>query len=204
MKATVICKLATHLSAGHKRATLEIYAPSLRRLPEGSMLVMATLPVIDWNDCLLQDLRNLHKKMSVRAYAAIVMIDPFACWEDFAELLKEARISGVVNFPPATIIERPTAGMPVNTGPELEIRRMEWFASMGFKVLFVASRDSEIIQAESRLGSQLEGIVYLPEEALALRVCDEMELVSLGQQGSSIPKFSLLNTTAPKRPVRKK
>ncbi|MCP3476070.1 hypothetical protein NLM33_38220 [Bradyrhizobium sp. CCGUVB1N3] len=167
------------------------------------MLVMATLPVIDWNDCLLRDLRALHQKASVHVYAAMVMIDPFACWEDFADLLKDAKISGVVNFPPASIIERPTAGMPVNTGLELEFRRMEWFASLGFKILFTAARDSEITVAEKRLGSRLEGIVYLPEEALALRVCDQMELVSLGQQGSAIPKFSLLNTTAPRRPVRK-
>lgn len=85
------------------------------------MLVMATLPVIDWNDCLLRDLRALHQKASVHVYAAMVMIDPFACWEDFADLLKDAKISGVVNFPPASIIERPTAGMPVNTGLEPRI-----------------------------------------------------------------------------------
>lgn len=166
------------------------------------MLVMATLPVIDWNDCLLRDLR-LRKKTSVHVYAAMVMIDPFACWEDFADLLKDASISGVVNFPPASIIERPTAGMPVNTGQELELRRMEWFATLGFKLLFAATRDSEFTAAERRLGPYLEGFVHLSEEALALRICDEMELVRLGQRGSSIPKFSLLDTAASKRPVRK-
>lgn len=204
MKATIVCKLATHLSAALEDAPLEIYAPSLRSLPAGSMLVMATLPVIDWNDCLLRELHRLRKKTSVHVYAAMVMIDPFACWEDFADLLKDAGISGIVNFPPAAIIERPRAGTPVNTGMELELRRMEWFASRGFKILFAATTDSEITMAEKRLASHLEGIVYLPEEALRLRICNEMELVSLGQQGSSIPKFSLLNAMASKRPVRKK
>ncbi|WOH80166.1 hypothetical protein RX327_30685 [Bradyrhizobium sp. BEA-2-5] len=204
MKTTVICKLATHLTAAADRAHLKIYAPSLRDLPEGSMLVMATLPVIDWNARLLQDLRRLDRQTSIHIYAAMVMIDPFACWEDFADLLKEAGISGVVNFPPASIIERPMAGMPVNTGLELELRRMEWFASLGFKILFAAAEDCEITTVERRLGSHLEGIVYLPEEALARRICDEMGLISLGQQASSMPRFSFLHATASKRAVRRK
>ncbi|MEY9362896.1 putative TIM-barrel enzyme [Bradyrhizobium yuanmingense] len=28
------------------------------------------------------------------------MIDPFVCWEDMAESLKDARITGVANFRP--------------------------------------------------------------------------------------------------------
>ncbi|MCG2631957.1 MULTISPECIES: hypothetical protein [Bradyrhizobium] len=183
---------------------MEIYAPSLRSFPADSMLVMATLPVVDWNDCLLRDLRSLDKQASIRAYAAMVMIDPFACWEDFADLLKEARISGVTNFPPASIIEQATDGMPINSGLELELRRMEWFASLGFKILFVAAKDSEITMAETRLGAHLEGIVYLPEEALARRICDEMGLISLGQQASSMPRFSFLHATTSQQTRRKK
>ncbi|MCK1481815.1 hypothetical protein IVB25_03545 [Bradyrhizobium sp. 193] len=200
----VICKLSTHLTAAPNGAPFEIYAPSLRSLPAGSMLVMATLPVIDWNDCLLQDLRSLGKQTFIHAYAAMVMIDSFACWEDFPDLLKEARICGVVNFPPASIIEQPSATMPVNTGLELELRRMEWFASLGFNNLFAAVSDSEVTVAERRLGSHLKGIVHLPEGALELKIRDEMELVRLDQQGSSTPKFSLLHVTASKQSIRKK
>ncbi|MFK4492725.1 hypothetical protein [Bradyrhizobium sp. USDA 336] len=106
--------------------SLQIYAPSLRSLPEDAMLVMATLPVIDWNNCLLRDLHIIKKRTPVPAYAAIVMIDPFACWEDFADLLKNAEITGIINFPPASILERSSGGVPVDTGQELELRRMEW------------------------------------------------------------------------------
>ncbi|MET4261439.1 hypothetical protein ABIC09_006407 [Bradyrhizobium sp. S3.12.5] len=194
-------KLATLLPVARKGASLEIYAPSLRSLPKGSMLVMTTLPIIDWNDCLLRDLQTVPKGRHTDIYAAIMMIDPFACWEDFAEALKNAGILGVINFPPASMIERSMAGEPVDTGQELELRRMEWFTSLGFKTLFAAAEDSEIISAERRLGSDLHGVVYLPEKALELRICDEMELVSLGQQGSSMPKFALLDETASKRPV---
>lgn len=204
MKATAIGKLASRLSAVPRNDDIEIYAPSLRSLPEGSMLVVATLPVIDWNDCLLRDLRRIHTSASAHVYAALVMIDPFACWEDFADLLKGAGISGVVNFPPASTIERSTAGRPVDAGQELELRRMEWFASLGFKALFTAASDSEIIVAERRLGPHLKGIVYLPPEALTLTIGNDMALVSLEHQGTTVPKFALQDRRASKRPVRKK
>ncbi|WP_247367930.1 hypothetical protein [Bradyrhizobium sp. 18] len=84
----VICKLATQLTAAPNGAPFEIYAPSLRSLPAGSMLVMATLPVIDWNDCLLRDLRSLGKQTFIHAYAAMVMIDSFACWGGFCRFIK--------------------------------------------------------------------------------------------------------------------
>ncbi|MGY3622133.1 hypothetical protein [Bradyrhizobium sp. USDA 10063] len=203
-KATLIGKLASRPSAAPSGRYLEIYAPSLRHLPEGSMLVMATLPVVDWNDCLLRDLRTIHKRTSVRAYAAMVMIDPFACWEDLADSLNDAGIFGVINFPPASIIERSIAGVPLDAGKELELRRMEWFASLGFKALFVASNDLEITTAESRLGSHLDGIVYFPPEALTLTIGDDMELISLGSEdGSSVPKLALSDGIASKRRVRK-
>jgi len=202
VKVTAVGKLATVLPVARKGASVEIYAPSLRSLPKGSMLVMATLPIIDWNDCLLRDLQSVSKGTRAHMYAAIMMIDPFACWEDLAESLKNAGILGVINFPPASMVERSTAGEPVAAGQELELRRMEWFASLGFKILFVAEKDFD--SAERRLGSHLQGIVYLPEKALALRTCDEMDLVSLGQRGSSMPKFAFSDRTASRRPVRKK
>ncbi|RXH28950.1 hypothetical protein XH99_14215 [Bradyrhizobium nanningense] len=204
MKAKVVSRLATDVSAAVNGSPLRIYAPSLRSLPEGSLLVMATLPVIDWNDCLLRDLRALSEKAGVHIYAAMVMIDPFACWEDFRDLLKAAEISGVVNFPPASIIEWPTAGAPLSPGREIELRRMEWFASLNFKTMFVAADGSEITVAERRLGSSLQGILHVREEDLAMRIEDEMELANAGQQELSIPQFSLSGAATFKETERKK
>lgn len=198
MKATAIGKLVSHLSGTPKGACMEIYAPSLRSLPEGSKLVMATLPVIDWNDCLSRDLRSLNKEASADVYAGLVMIDPFSCWEDLADLLKAAGITGVVNFPPASLIDRSTAGRPVDAGQELELRRMEWFASLGFKTLFTAGDDSQITAAERRLGSHLCGVIHLPEEVLNHAIGDEMELVSFKDEASSLPKYTLLEGTGSK------
>ncbi|MDA9491136.1 hypothetical protein XI08_19185 [Bradyrhizobium sp. CCBAU 11361] len=204
VKAKVVSRLATDVSAAVNGSPLRIYAPSLRSLPEGSLLVMATLPVIDWNDCLLRDLRALSDKGCVHVYAAMVMIDPFACWEDFRDLLKGAGISGVVNFPPASIIEWPTVGIPLSPGREIELRRMEWFASLNFKTMFAAATESEITVAERRLSSSLQGILHVREEDLAMRIEDEMELVSGGQQELSIPQFSLSGVTSSKETGRKK
>ncbi|WP_407175406.1 hypothetical protein [Bradyrhizobium sp. STM 3562] len=183
---------------------MKIYAPSLRSLPKGSMLVMATLPIVDWNESLLRDLQHVPKGTRAHLYAAIMMIDPFACWEDITESLKNAGIVGVINFPPASMIERSVTGEPVDTGQEVELQRMEWFASLGFKTLFAVAKDCEITSAERRVGSHLQGIVYLPEETLALKISDDMQLVRIGQQGSSIPKLALLGETALRRSVRKR
>ncbi|WP_246510614.1 hypothetical protein [Bradyrhizobium glycinis] len=179
-----------------------IYAPSLRALPQNAMLVMATLPVIDWNDCLLRDLQGKPKRLG-SCYAAIVMIDPFACWEDLADLLQDAKVTGVTNFPSASMIERTPAGVPLDSGQELELRRMEWFASRGFKVLFVAPDEAKMSVAEQRLGSQLDGFVHLRSEALALSIGSDIGLVSFGFHGSSsLPKFSLEHTARPRQPLR--
>ncbi|WP_456777445.1 hypothetical protein [Bradyrhizobium sp. USDA 3315] len=179
---------------------MQVYAPSLRSLPNRSLLVMATLPILDWNECLLRDLRSLNKATSApHVYAAILMIDPFACWEDIAESLKDAGIAGVANFPPASLIERSAAGVPIDAGQELELRRMEWFTSLGFKALFAIASDTEITAAEKRLGAHLEGLIHLPAEALTRTMSEEMELVSLGLHGSTLPMFALLDGSASKR-----
>ncbi|SFI63659.1 hypothetical protein [Bradyrhizobium sp. Gha] len=176
---------------------MTIYAPSLRALPQNAMLVMATLPVIDWNDCLLRDLQA-SPILPAFCYTAMVMIDPFACWEDLGDLLEDAKVTGVTNFPPAAMIERTPAGVPLDSGQELELRRMEWFASRGLKVLFVASDEAKMKAAAQRLGSQLDAFVYLSPDALALSIESDIALVSLGFHGSSsIPKFSLA-----KQPLR--
>ncbi|MDA9433447.1 hypothetical protein [Bradyrhizobium sp. CCBAU 51627] len=181
---------------------MTIYAPSLRTLPQNAMFVMATLPVIDWNDCLLRDLQT-SPKAPPSCYAAIVMIDPFACWEDLVDLLQDAKMTGVTNFPPASMIERTPAGAPIDRGQELELRRMEWFANRGFKVLFVAANESEMRAAEQRLGSQLGGFVYLRPDALALPIGADITFVSLGSQGASVPKFALEHAATSKQPLRR-
>ncbi|WP_271597930.1 MULTISPECIES: hypothetical protein [unclassified Bradyrhizobium] len=166
------------------------------------MLVMATLPVIDWNDCLVRDL-HASPKAPPCCYAAVVMIDPFACWEDLGDLLQDAKMTGVTNFPPASMIERTPAGVPLDSGQELELRRMEWFASRGFKVLFVAADEAKMAAAEQRLGSQLDGLVYLGSDALALSIGSDIGLVSLGfHRSSSIPRFSLEHAARPKQSLR--
>lgn len=75
-KVTAVRKLATLLPAARKGASSEIYARSLRNLPKGSMLVVATFPIIDRNDCLLRDFQNASKGSRRHMYAAITFRRP--------------------------------------------------------------------------------------------------------------------------------
>lgn len=75
-KVTAVRKLTTLLPAARKGASSEIYARSLRNLPKGSMLVVATFPIIDWNDCLLRHFQNVSKGSHRHMYAAITFRRP--------------------------------------------------------------------------------------------------------------------------------
>ncbi|UPJ61950.1 hypothetical protein [Bradyrhizobium sp. 192] len=75
-KVTAVGKLTTLLPAARKGALSETYARSLRNLPKGSMLVVATLPIVDWNDCLLRDFQNVSKGARRHMYTAITFGRP--------------------------------------------------------------------------------------------------------------------------------
>ena len=139
-----------------------VLAPSLCALPSGSPLVVATLPVLDWNAALLGALQTATQIDRPRCYAAMMMIDPFALWEDLADLLKSRGIQGVVNFPPALVAE----GSPISAGVEnaIEIERLRWFSDVGFKLAFAASSDEEAANAAARLPGLIEMIVRLPAD----------------------------------------
>ncbi|RWI16811.1 MAG: hypothetical protein EOR88_22330 [Mesorhizobium sp.] len=189
-------RLSANLSGRGSAKSLQIYAPSLLNLPQGSPLVMATLPVIDWNDCLLQALRTGSDGRQDNAYAAMVMVDPFACWEDLADLLQERGLSGVINFPPASVVEQATAAGTIDAGQEMEFRRLEWFGSLGFRTIFAASTNHVIAVAQDRLKTSLDAIVYVSPAALEVLIRDEIELTTAhgslaADQSPSFPVYEL-------------
>lgn len=157
---------------------LQIYAPSLADLPQGSPLVLASLPVINWNDCLLEALRTHREKRQLSAYAAMAMVDPFACWEDFADALRDRDVTGVINFPPASVNEQPPAGGTIEPGQDLELRRLEWFGSLGFRTIFASFTSSIIPAAKERLKMSLDGILHVQPAALEISISDRLELVT--------------------------
>ncbi|MGX5805384.1 hypothetical protein ACWGS9_29725 [Bradyrhizobium sp. Arg314] len=194
-------RLSANLPDGRPTKSLQIYAPSLAHLPQGSPLVMATLPVIDWNDCLLQALRARREGRQHPAYAAMVMVDPFACWEDLADLLQETGLSGVINFPPASIVEQAAAGATIDPGQDLELRRLEWFGSLGFRTIFATSTSHVIAVAQTRLKTCLDAILYISTVAFKLPIGEELELAmtesSIGPQHPGSPAvFELVARSA--------
>lgn len=196
MVAQKIGWLSEALPDDGRAENLTIYAPSLADLPRSLPLVMATLPVIDWNDCLLQALRVRKHSTHDAAYAAMVMVDPFACWEDFVDLLQQAGIGGVINFPPASIIEQATKGGVLDAGQEVELRRLEWFGSLGFRTIFATATSQAIPAAQTRLKTCLDAILHVPPAALEISIDRDIAVATAQHSPSpdlvgSLPIFEL-------------
>ncbi|WP_285170143.1 hypothetical protein [Rhizobium sp. CNPSo 3464] len=157
-----------------------IFAPSLRALSPGDPIVMATLPILDWNAELF---RALDRVTSVgnRCYAAVLMIDPFTLWEDLADSLKYKGFAGVVNFPPASLVEGVQSA--VDAGNTLEIDRMKWFHDTGLGIIHTGSSRVEMADVSNRLADILDGMIYFPPDALARPVAARMNLEPIAQAG---------------------
>lgn len=178
------------LDAGEAE-TAYIFAPSLRALPKGLPLVMATLPIVDWNAVLLQALGEMDPVDGRRCYAAVLMIDPFTLWDDLADLLSNKGFAGVVNFPPAVIAE----GFPASVDVEnaIEIERLKWFADSGLRLAFTATSAEEVANAEARLPGRLDAIVHMPAESWEHPVSERIELRQAASKGASsaLPVWAL-------------
>lgn len=157
-----------------------VVAPSLRTLPFGFPLVIATLPVVDWNGTLLAALLQAAEVDRPRCYAAVMMIDPFTLWDDLADLFKNRGIQGVVNFPPASIVE----SSQVSDG--LEIERLRWFSDAGFKLAFSASSEQEAEKAMASLPGLISATIHLPAAIWEQPVMTRMRVgLSTSTQGSA-------------------
>ncbi|MDC9811079.1 hypothetical protein [Rhizobium binxianense] len=175
-----------------------IFAPSLRALPPDNPIVMATLPVIDWNAELFRALSDV-TSVGNRCYAAVLMIDPFTLWEDLADLLKERGFAGVVNFPPASLVEGvQSAGSA--SGNTLEIDRMKWFHDYGLGIVHTGSSRLEMADVGNRLADLLDGVIYFPPDALSRRIAPRMDLEAV-VEADFFPASLWSFKTAPVSPV---
>ncbi|PZM12919.1 hypothetical protein [Rhizobium tubonense] len=153
-----------------------IIAPALGVLQSGAPLVLATLPVVDWNSELVKALTELKRPVGPNCFAAVMMIDPFTLWEDLGDLLAERGFAGVVNFPPASLLEVKQVQTSTDEGNMIEIDRMKWFHDVGFGLVYTASRVEEIRNVEQRLSGLLEAIVNVPVTSLGRPLSDTLEL----------------------------
>ncbi len=153
-----------------------IFAPALGVLQSGAPLVLATLPVVDWNSELVKALTELKRPVGPNCYAAAMMIDPFTLWEDLGDLLAERGFAGVVNFPPASLLEVKQVQTLTDEGNTIEIDRMKWFHDVGFGLVYAAPRMEEIRNVEQRLAGLLNAIFNVPVSSLRQPVSDKLEL----------------------------
>ena len=174
-----------------------VFAPSLRALPVGFPLVMATLPVSDWNGELMRGLDEIGPIVGARCYAAVMMIDPFMLWEDAVDLLLEKRFFGVVNFPPAALVETsplPTSEGYVNT---MELERMRWFADSGLKLALTSVTPEAIGKVGTLFQEQPEAVLYAPATSLSCPVASVTTLVRSDEMDSEVPVWSLPTLSSP-------
>lgn len=151
-----------------------IFAPSMAGLPSGYPLVMATVPVIDWNAVLTTALKQMPATHG--HYAAVMMVDPFTLWEDLADLLREKGITGVVNFPPASLLEGATPPAGGASEYTLEMDRLKWFSEAGFRLVYAASDVTGIADTALRLEGLVDAFLHLPPSALDIRLSERIML----------------------------
>ncbi|WP_434733043.1 hypothetical protein NL154_16760 [Rhizobium sp. YTUHZ044] len=169
-----VAPLAT-VGSGKTGDDVCIFAPSLRALPPDNPIVMATLPVVDWNAELFRALSDV-TSVGNRCYAAVLMIDPFTLWEDLADMLKEKGFAGVVNFPPASLVEGVQSAGSASAANTLEIDRMKWFHDNGLGILHTGSSRLEMVDVSNRLAGLLDGMIYFPPESLSRPIAPRMDL----------------------------
>jgi len=166
-----------------------VFAPSLRTLPAGFPLVIATLPVCDWNGELLRSLDEIEPVAGARCYAAVLMIDPFTLWEDVADALMEKGFCGVVNFPPAALVETSSEASSEEHLNAAELERMRWFAENGFGLVLTSTNLDA--PAAKLLQRQPEAILHVPAMALSCPIAPITSLVRLDETGNELPVWSL-------------
>ncbi|WP_247997999.1 hypothetical protein [Brucella tritici] len=153
-----------------------VFAPALNALPRGAPLVLATLPILDWNSDLMEAVKHLDGPVRPNCYAAVMMIDPFTLWEDLGDLLLERGFAGVINFPPASLLEVKQSHISTDLGNIIEVDRMKWFHDVGFKLVYTATEPGELKNIQLRLSGLLDAIVNVPTTTLELPISDDMPL----------------------------
>jgi hypothetical protein len=136
----------------------------------------------------LKALTELKRPVGPNCYAAVMMIDPFTLWEDLGDLLAERGFAGVVNFPPASLLEVKHVQTSTDEGNTIEIDRMKWFHDVGFGLVYAASRMEETRNVELRLSGLLNAIFNVPVSSLKHPLSDKLELdldpaLNLDRQG---------------------
>jgi hypothetical protein len=153
-----------------------VFAPALNALPNEAPLVLATLPILDWNSDLMEAVERLDGPVRPNCYAAVMMIDPFILWEDLGDLLLKRGFAGVTNFPPASLLEVQQSHISTDLGNSIEVDRMKWFHDVGFRLVYTATEPGELKYIQLRLSGLLDAIVNVPTTTLELPISDDMPL----------------------------
>ncbi|MER8758094.1 hypothetical protein NKH69_20815 [Mesorhizobium sp. M0976] len=101
----------------------------------------------------------------------------------------EKGVCGVVNFPPAALVETSSEAGSEEHLNAAELERMRWFAENGFAlVLTSTTRD---VAAGKLLQKKLDAILHVPALGLSCPIASVIPLVRLDEMGSELDVWSL-------------
>lgn len=156
-----------------------LLAPGLSDFPPPLAMLLSTLPVMDWNERLMNALRSWAAPVDRPAYGAILAVDPFAYWNDMIDLMRRCNVGGVVNFPSISLYgEEMSSGL---SGSQLdfenELSRLALFAEEGFDVICMVSTAEQALVAWRILGRRLTAACQVAPADLHLRFDGRIPLV---------------------------
>jgi predicted TIM-barrel enzyme len=130
-----------------------VMAPWVKILPAGNRDLLSLLPVADVNGATLRMLDMPARYSPRRAFAALMLADPFLRLRDTAALLRRAGIAGVTNFPTMQLVDGETARVfeSANARAGREIEMLRAFAEEGLETIgFICGGETvrDMIQAK--------------------------------------------------------
>ncbi len=133
--------------------TVPVYAPSVRGFPVKIALDAVSFPFANLNDRTAQFIRTLPEAQERPTYCAVFALDPFTQWKPLLDLVGNAGIRGICNFPPLPRFgkEEQEALEASGFSFERELEFMGEIASRGFDIAVMCNSERDVRQARDRL-----------------------------------------------------
>lgn len=148
--------------------TVPVYAPSVRCFPKKIALDVVSFPFANLNDQTAQFLRTLPEAQERPTYCAIFALDPFTQWKALLDLVGNAGIRGICNFPPLPRFGKQEQEALEASGFsfERELELLGEIASRGFDIAVMCNSRGDVRQARDRLDGLTRVFCLVPKSTL--------------------------------------
>lgn len=145
-----------------------VYAPSVRGFPKKIALDVVSFPFANLNEQTAQFIRTLPEARERATYCAIFALDPFTQWKPLLDLVSNAGIRGICNFPPLPRFgkEEQEALEASGFSFERELELLGEIASRGFDIAVMCNSKRDVRQARDRLDGLTRVFCLVPKSTL--------------------------------------